>query len=1289
MQTDERTEPGGAERLLVRLGAARWWLPALEIAAWVVFFMFATVFLTLRYWVLPHIGRYRAEIVAVASRAVGAPVKIGAINAEWQGLRPHVQLSDVRVFDREGRIALVLPTVDSVVSWRSLLSLNLSLYSLTIEAPRLVVRRDASGIISVAGIRLGVARGGGGLAEWLLGQSEIQIRDGQVTWTDAERGTPPLTITGVNLRVRNHGTRHALGFTASLPQGLGTTIDFRAQVSANASKPLTAWHGEVYAALGSTDLAGWRRWVSTPVDLRQGHGAVRLWAKFGGGRLEHVTADVALAGVVAQLGKGLPALDLASVRGRVNGGVFGRGFEFGVRHLVLEAAKGSPMRGTSFRLRWEPFAAGVAGAPEHGSLRAKRLELVPLARLAGSLPLPDHLRRVLGQLAPQGRLLDVKFAWTGGLPVARTFTAQARFVGLGIEPWRDVPGFTGLSGSFNVSKRGGTLYLDARGAQVELPKIFPEPRIRLDTLAGEVDWRRGPGAQVRVRIANLHLANEHLAGDAYGTYVYFGQGPGDIDLTARFTRADGRYTAKYLPRPGIMGAQVRAWLTHAVISGNASDIHLRLKGDLRRFPFVDPRQGQFRITAHVNNGVLEIGHGWPRISDIGADLAFARDHMRIVASGAKVFGTRIANVQASIADLSGPRHELKVTGEAEGPTSQFLRFVRESPVRRMTHGVTESMSASGLAHLSLTLDLPLEDLAHSRVSGDLRLSDDALRVRPWLPPLEHLYGHVAFTESNLELRDLKAQLLGEPVTISGGTRRGGALAITARGEVSVAGLRGVFGQSWWSYLSGSTPYIGRITQRNGATVISIEAPLTGIASQLPPPLDKAARTPLRLHVSFLPGASNARERITVALGSVLRAELFRVRKSGRMVSQRTAVALFPRPGAAIRLPKRPGTLVYGKLPKLDLDRWLPLFRLGGTAAGVTVIDLRLGELDAFGKAVHDISLQAGTDAKGWTARVDARELDGELAYRYAAGGKLIARLTHFQIPQNAPGAAPGGGLKDLPSVDLSADSFTFHGKHLGHVEIVAQREGYKWRVDRLRMTDPEATLEGRGVWHTHPSETAFEFKLDAKDIGAFLGRIGYPGLVKGGSATLSGSASWHGDPLVLDYPTLSGKLELNARNGQFLQVNPGVGKLFSLMSLQMLPRRMTLDFRDVFSKGFEFNSISSSLKLENGIMRTNDLKMSGSAADVDMSGSVDLAHETQNLRVRVVPSIGNSASTVLSLINPIAGVSSFIAQRLLQNPLGQMFAYQYAITGSWSHPKVKKLEQVPVLPQAEPSGGTF
>ena len=223
------------------------------------------------------------------------------------------------------------------------------------------------------------------------------------------------------------------------------------------------------------------------------------------------------------------------------------------------------------------------------------------------------------------------------------------------------------------------------------------------------------------------------------------------------------------------------------------------------------------------------------------------------------------------------------------------------------------------------------------------------------------------------------------------------------------------------------------------------------------------------------------------------------------------------------------------------------------------------------------------------------------------------------------------------------------------------------------MANPDSTLQASGRWRGGAAPlTSLEFTIAATDTGKFLERVGYPGMLKaaGGGAR---AVSWQGEPVALDYASLSGKLELDSQEGQFLEIEPGLGKLISLMNLQALPRRVTLDFRDVFSKGFAFDRIVASAQIERGLMTVQEFRMRGSAAEVEMTGETDLARETQNLKLRVVPSLGGGAAAAVAIVNPIAGVAAALATWVLKNLLGQIFAYEYAVTGTWSEPHVEKL----------------
>ena len=1194
-------------------------------------------------------------------------MQIGRIEADWLGLRPRITLSDVRIYDAEGREALRLPSVDNILAWRSLLYRDLRLHSVLIDGPRLAVRRSRAGALEIAGIPLpaGSAATPGSFSAWLLGQGDIEIRNAEIEWRDLARDAPPLELSAVNVHLRSEADRHSLGISARLPAQLGDRLEARAQLTGGSFGGAGDLTGRVYAQLGAADLAAWRAWIDLPAGLVRGTGALRLWASLENGAWRSATADVVASDVALVLDPGLPALELDFLRGRLQGRAFADGYQLSGRQLALVASDGTTIGPTDFQLTWQPGGGAVA---------VNAVELASLARLVRAVPLPIPLAARVEALEPRGQLADASYQWVGPAAAPRRFEARGRFAELGMKAYGAVPGFAHLAGTLEATQAGGRVFLQARNAEIDLPSVFPEPRIAFDSLSGQIDWQQEAG-RTSARITSVSFANADLSGSAFGAFTRSGPGPGAIDLSATLDRADARRVARYLPLASIMGEKPRQWLVDGILGGQASDVHLRLRGNLADFPYVDPALGQFLVTAHVRNGALSYAEGWPHIEAIDADLRFERSGMDIVGRSGAILGARLSSVHVGIPNLGSRDPQLSVSGEARGPTAEFLKYIASSPVRQMTSGFTERITASGEGRLRLALELPLARLPASRVAGDYDFTANTLQLHPRLPSIERAAGRLHFTQASFTAEEVRGQLFGGPIAFSGGTRSSDALEFAARGEAAPQALIEL-PAPWRERLSGRTGYTAGLSLRDGGGRLVVESSLRGLASALPAPFAKTADESLPLHVEFRTTEAGARERILAALGRRIMIEAMRSGANGALELERAGVWLGPTGGQTVRLPPR-GVSVQGTLPSLDLDAWRAMLAAdpGDAVPTSVLVDVKLQRLQAYGKRFNDVALRASNASPGWSATVTAAELEGELAYRPQASGRLIARLTRFDVPADAPatGAAP---IKPgaLPAVDFVADRFSVHGKALGRVELVAQPDGADWRIDKLTMANPDATLQAKAWWRGGAkTRTVLDFALDARDAGAMLGRIGYGALVAGGTAHLQGSASWDGEPAAFDAASLSGELALSAGDGQFLEIDPGLGKLVALMSLQALPRRVALDFRDVFSKGFRFDEIGARSRVERGLMHIDEFHMRGPAAEVQMSGTADLARETQDLRVRIVPGLGDSASTVIGIVNPVVGVTAALAQRALKDPLGQIFAHDFSVTGSWTEPQVVRL----------------
>jgi uncharacterized protein YhdP len=227
----------------------------------VVYFIFAAVVLALRFWILPQIEEHPEAIAAVISRNIGQRVSIGSVDSGWQRLRPYLDLTDVRLYDQAGRVALSLPAVSCILSWDSLAFGALRFDSLSLDKPDLNIRRDNAGTIYVAGVRLDREDAGGGFSDWLLAQREVIIRDAHVSWEDELRRAPLLSLADLNFVMRNSGSHHRFALRAQPPRELAAALDIRGDLEGSTFEQLQAWNGRLYAELGYTDLAAWRAWI--------------------------------------------------------------------------------------------------------------------------------------------------------------------------------------------------------------------------------------------------------------------------------------------------------------------------------------------------------------------------------------------------------------------------------------------------------------------------------------------------------------------------------------------------------------------------------------------------------------------------------------------------------------------------------------------------------------------------------------------------------------------------------------------------------------------------------------------------------------------------------------------------------------------------------------------------------------------------------------------------------------------------------------------------------------------
>ncbi|MBB4842867.1 uncharacterized protein (TIGR02099 family) [Paucibacter oligotrophus] len=855
--------------------------------------------------------------------------------------------------------------------------------------------------------------------------------------------------------------------------------------------------------------------------------------------------------------------------------------------------------------------------------------------------------------------------------------------------------------------------------------------------------------QIEVRFNKFRLATPDAQGEFRGVWqTGSGKGsqgearrlPGHLELTGSVERIAAARVRAYLPLAA--GEATRGYLLGAIRGGEARNVQLRLRGALEDFPFDAGRSGVFRITAQAQDvdfayvppepgQSLGQAPGWPALQRAQAELIFDRGGMAFRNGRAQVLGYEVSGVSGGIKDLAHAR-VLELEGQGRGPAAELLRYLHLTPIEGWTGAVLAPAQATGPATLKLALKLPLLALDKVELKGQVGLAGNDLRLRPEIPLLANARGRVEFDQKGVHVLGGQARALGGDLTVEGGTLAGGAMSFTLQGLATAEGLRRSelpALQRLAQLASGQASYRLQLGVQQGHADIKINSTLQGLALDLPAPLRKEAESSLPL--LYQTSTQGHRDELRLELGPTLQA-LYQRDVSGETPRVlRGAIALQDRPQPPLNLAGLPasGVQMTAAVDKLNLDAWRELGArleargvLPGSAAPAaasadaglayqpTQIALRAQQLLLSGrtlnKVVAGISRAPAGEPESWRATLDAEQLSGFVELRPPQGaqgakdaGRVYARLARLSLPKQEAESVTQlldrGALDkqpgSVPALDIVVEQFELRGKQLGRLEVQAQASGPQrdWRLTTLQLKAPDAVLNATGHWLNEPGQplrrTELDWRLDIVDAGVTLERLGQGRVLRGGKGQLVGQLGWQGSPLSPDYASMNGALKLTLESGQFLNAEPGVGRLLGVLSLQSLPRRFLLDFRDVFSEGFTFDGVTGDVKIARGLASSNNLRMRGLQATVALEGEADLAAETQNLRVLVVPEFSmGGASLAYAAINPAIGLGAFLAQLLLSRPVEAAGTREFHISGSWVEPKVEKIEKAekPVPPAA-------
>ena len=559
----------------------------------------------------------------------------------------------------------------------------------------------------------------------------------------------------------------------------------------------------------------------------------------------------------------------------------------------------------------------------------------------------------------------------------------------------------------------------------------------------------------------------------------------------------------------------------------------------------------------------------------------------------------------------------------------------------------------------------------------------------------------------------------------------------AEGDISGAGLREAkelgFIAALGASMEGRSAYRARLQFDRGAPELTIDSDLVGMAVNLPAPLGKSAGESLPLHyentiVSNYQDRQRgqlmpAEDRLLVRIGNRLSVHYVRDVRGDTPRVLRGSIAA----GALAHenLPPLPESDVHALvlLDDVSVDDWIAVLnRISASEPDSTgssddgeaslnylpsVMAIQTSSLTVANRRFDNLVLGGTRHGRLWQVTLDARQINGYVEYLQPLNGqgagsvkaRLARAIIEPAIVQEVRDlVARTEDPETLPALDIEAEQVDVLGYKFDQVTILAgnasmpmvagaplvdqpEEDGNGWRIHQLTARMPHGQLLGSGLWGqprqgTRPGSTparrfvSLNVRLETDDLGGMLQHFGHPGLVAGGAGALAGTVRWRGSPISVDMNTLGGNVRLDLRRGSITPVDVDALRIVNLLSLQGLSR-----LGEQHGKGFGFDRIGGTLRLQNGIAHTDDTEVIGTTlADVKVNGQISLLAQTLALDVLVQPKIDlGGAALVAAAVNPVIGVGSFIAQWLLSQSINNAATQVLYVGGPWNAPEVTRL----------------
>ena len=1255
---------------------------------------------------LPQVPQYQGDIQRLAEQATGFQVDFGEIGAGISRYGPELRLQQTRIsLPEEGSEVVYAEEVKISLDVAALILHQTVLPSHTeISGVRLNFIRDTEGRLLLQGRTLADwvrMRASDGFNAGDLPDTSLWLNNVSVGFDDQFLSRPPTDFRIDMLKAElDDGILELIGLVK--PE-----LRFGEDISFLAEADLVALLDNEHSVQGATwsievnvpdlDIGQWVGLLPDEMSpVSSGTGAGFISASLRGGLPLAIEVDIDLQDVLIALPDAAPIV-YERVAGEVSFERDDQGWLFSGRKFVLQ----------SHQQQWPAgrfdgqISLDADNRPSSFMLDVDFVNLNNLMPLGSafargqleSIGFDGQLGGHLDGVRIRGSLINESLS---DLSVRGTFT-KVSYVNesAGID-------IAGVSGNIDGGMQSGQLKIDISNGRFQLDNFFREA-INTERLNAQVFWSTGDDGLL-VETGAIELQTPYGTGS--GELSLFKAADGDSGWIVDFSAvASSDDVTQVIPNmPTKIPAVVLDWLEEAVLAGEVNDVRFRLLGDLSKFPYTTAEEGVFSVMVPFQKGALAFAPGWPQLENLSGELVFDGLSMFSTRNEGAIAGTAFSNINAQMPDMRDGI--LTVDASVSTGLPEVLRLLRESTISNVLGPILNDVTASGDVSGAVNLYLPVNALTNYRLNANLLVSDAMMSLRGIDYPVTEVNGPIELDRTRLSSKSIDGRFLGQPVSISlrhpTSTESGLTQIVEVRGETPMPDISAALRIPLPNRYTGSIAWEARAlfptvdAADSRQFEILVESDLQGLAIDMPAPLFKTAGVPDPLTASVLFPAFGVLEVLAKSQSGISGNLRFEKANSGWAL-QRGALNV----GAlAPKLPEAQGLAVSGTFGGLSTEEWFAVASEYATTADggkpgnedfLRELDIYAEDLQLFGYHFPDSTVSALQVQGAWNLDIDGPRASGSLTVPADLTGDkpLRADMSRLVLQSDKDDAVdPDPAVaddvidpRDLPSLSIRVADFVIDEMSFGKLDASVLRTDRGLKSERIVTSSDTFNITIDGDWiivdpFNLTPRTRLSMNLESTDVAQTLSRLGYDPLVVAKQGVANADLTWNGLPGSGMIYESKGTFGFRVENGQVLSVEPGGGRLLGLLSFSSLPRRLSLDFSDVFDDGLGFDKLMGSFSLDEGLAYTCDVSMDGSVTDMAIIGSSNLFDRQYDQLVVVRPHMSNVIPLGTAVVaGPVIGAAVWLVSAIFKEPLSSIGETYYNVTGGWSDPQVNKVKR--------------